>query len=47
MNSRYWELKLRYQGIIPPTSRTNDHFDAAAKYHVLSDQVMSLMRTFK
>lgn len=38
MNARWWELKLRYQGVIPPTSRTTDHFDAGAKYHVISDQ---------
>lgn len=39
MNARYWELKLRYQGIIPPSTRTNYHFDAGAKYHIISDQV--------
>lgn len=38
MNTRYWELKLRYQGVIPPMTRTNDHFDPGAKYHIISDQ---------
>lgn len=38
MNARYWELKLRYQGVIPPIPRTNDHFDPGAKYHIISDQ---------
>lgn len=36
--SRYqaaWdEMRLRYQGIVPPTERTEQHFDAGAKYHV-------------
>jgi peptidyl-dipeptidase A len=38
MNSKWWELRLRYQGIIPPINRTSDNFDAGAKYHVISDQ---------
>ncbi|XP_055544079.1 angiotensin-converting enzyme-like [Wyeomyia smithii] len=38
MNARWWELRLRYQGIIPPAGRSSEHFDAGAKYHVISDQ---------
>ena len=38
MNARWWELRLRYQGLIPPNYRTNAHFDPAAKYHIISDQ---------
>ncbi|XP_001648845.2 angiotensin-converting enzyme isoform X2 [Aedes aegypti] len=38
MNARWWELRLRYQGIIPPVARGFEHFDAGAKYHVISDQ---------
>lgn len=38
MNARWWELRLRYQGLIPPNTRTNAHFDPAAKYHIISDQ---------
>lgn len=38
MNARWWELRLRYQGIIPPLSRSQDDFDPGAKYHVISDQ---------
>lgn len=38
MNSKWWEFRLRYQGIIPPNQRTSDNFDAGAKYHVISDQ---------
>jgi peptidyl-dipeptidase A len=38
MNSRWWDLRLRFQGLIPPIARSNTHFDAGAKYHVISDQ---------
>jgi peptidyl-dipeptidase A len=38
MNSRWWDLRLRFQGIIPPNARSMEHFDAGAKYHVISDQ---------
>uniref|UniRef100_A0AAG5DUT4 Angiotensin-converting enzyme n=1 Tax=Anopheles atroparvus TaxID=41427 RepID=A0AAG5DUT4_ANOAO len=32
------EFRLRYQGLIPPAARGYEHFDAGAKYHVISDQ---------
>lgn len=38
MNARWWDLRLRFQGLIPPLSRASSHFDAGAKYHVISDQ---------
>lgn len=38
MNARWWDLRLRFQGLIPPLYRSNTHFDAGAKYHVISDQ---------
>ncbi|KFB45637.1 AGAP007982-PA-like protein [Anopheles sinensis] len=38
MNARWWEFRLRYQGLIPPAVRGYEHFDAGAKYHVISDQ---------
>lgn len=38
MNIRWWELQLRYLGVVPPTQRTQDDFDAGAKYQVISDQ---------
>jgi peptidyl-dipeptidase A len=38
MNSKWWDLRLRFQGIIPPVARSMQSFDAAAKYHVISDQ---------
>lgn len=38
MNARWWDLRLRFQGLLPPTYRSKTHFDAGAKYHVISDQ---------
>lgn len=34
MNDAWWRLRLRYQGVAPPFNRTEDDFDAGAKYHV-------------
>uniref|UniRef100_A0A3Q3INI6 Angiotensin-converting enzyme n=1 Tax=Monopterus albus TaxID=43700 RepID=A0A3Q3INI6_MONAL len=33
-NSQWWHLRTKYQGICPPTKRTEDHFDPGAKYHI-------------
>uniref|UniRef100_A0AAQ6AE45 Angiotensin-converting enzyme n=1 Tax=Amphiprion ocellaris TaxID=80972 RepID=A0AAQ6AE45_AMPOC len=33
-NSDWWYLRTKYQGICPPTRRTEDHFDPGAKYHI-------------
>ncbi|CAL1599147.1 unnamed protein product [Knipowitschia caucasica] len=33
-NSDWWYLRTKYQGICPGTRRTEEHFDAGAKYHV-------------
>uniref|UniRef100_A0A8C9T065 Angiotensin-converting enzyme n=1 Tax=Scleropages formosus TaxID=113540 RepID=A0A8C9T065_SCLFO len=33
-NADWWYLRTKYQGICPPTKRTEEHFDAAAKYHI-------------
>ncbi len=33
-NRAWWDLKLRYQGVAPPTPRGEDAFDPGAKYHV-------------
>ncbi|KAJ9595075.1 hypothetical protein L9F63_013640, partial [Diploptera punctata] len=44
MNARWWELRLRHQGIIPPVVRTERDFDPAAKYHIPAD--MPYMRYF-
>ncbi|XP_066152228.1 angiotensin-converting enzyme-like isoform X2 [Euwallacea fornicatus] len=37
MNSNWWNLRLRYQGIVPPLPRSESHFDAAAKRHIPAD----------
>ena len=36
-NQAWWDLRLTYQGIAPPKTRTEDDFDAAAKYHVAAN----------
>ena len=33
-NQRWWELRLKYQGIAPPSERPTDAFDPGAKYHI-------------
>jgi peptidyl-dipeptidase A len=36
-NASWWELRRRYQGIVPPVPRTESDFDPAAKYHIPSN----------
>jgi peptidyl-dipeptidase A len=33
-NKAWWDLKLKYQGIAPPSARSEEFFDPGAKYHV-------------
>jgi peptidyl-dipeptidase A len=33
-NKAWWDLRLKYQGIAPPTARSEEDFDPGAKYHV-------------
>jgi peptidyl-dipeptidase A len=33
-NQAWWDLRLKYQGLAPPTARTEQDFDPGAKYHV-------------
>jgi peptidyl-dipeptidase A len=33
-NAAWWNLRLKYQGIAPPSRRGEEFFDAGAKYHV-------------
>jgi peptidyl-dipeptidase A len=33
-NRAWWDLRLRYQGVAPPSPRGEDWFDPGAKYHV-------------
>ncbi|XP_063977804.1 angiotensin-converting enzyme-like [Diachasmimorpha longicaudata] len=37
MTTRWWELRLQYQGIVPPIARIERDFDPASKYHVPAD----------
>jgi peptidyl-dipeptidase A len=36
-NQTWWELRRKYQGIAPPAGRSEEDFDAAAKYHVAAN----------
>jgi len=36
-NQAWWDMKLQYQGIAPPTPRSETDFDPAAKYHVAAN----------
>jgi peptidyl-dipeptidase A len=33
-NKAWWDLRLKYQGIAPPSARGEEFFDPGAKYHV-------------
>ncbi len=33
-NKAWWELRLKYQGVAPPSPRGEQFFDPGAKYHV-------------
>lgn len=34
-NKHWWELRLKYQGVVPPAgARSEDFFDPGAKYHI-------------
>jgi peptidyl-dipeptidase A len=36
-NKRWWELALKYQGIVPPTARGEEYCDACTKTHINDD----------
>lgn len=36
-NKAWWELKLKYQGVVPPSPRSEADFDPGAKYHVAAN----------
>ena len=36
-NKAWWELRTKYQGIAPPVERSEQDFDAGAKYHVAAN----------
>ncbi len=33
-NKAWWELRRKYQGVVPPVTRTEEDFDPGAKYHI-------------
>ena len=33
-NKEWWDLRLKYQGVVPPAPRSEADFDPGAKYHV-------------
>jgi len=33
-NKSWWDLRLKYQGVVPPVSRSEADFDPGAKFHV-------------
>ncbi len=36
-NQAWWDLRTKYQGIVPPSARTEEHFDPGSKYHIPSN----------
>jgi len=36
-NKKWWELKAKYQGIVPPSDRGEEYCDAASKTHINND----------
>jgi len=36
-NAAWWDLRLKYQGVAPPSARGEEFFDPGAKYHVPDD----------
>jgi peptidyl-dipeptidase A len=36
-NQAWWALRLKYQGVAPPTQRSEEDFDPGAKYHVAAN----------
>ena len=36
-NEAWWALRQKYQGVAPPNARSEQDFDAAAKYHVAAN----------
>jgi peptidyl-dipeptidase A len=36
-NASWWELRRKYQGVVPPVARAETDFDPGAKYHVAAN----------
>jgi len=43
-NTKWWQLRKKYQGIKPPVERTEDDFDPGTKMHIVAD--VSYIRYF-
>ena len=43
-NKGWWDLRLKYQGLVPPVPRSEKDFDAGAKYHVASNTPYAAVR---
>jgi peptidyl-dipeptidase A len=41
-NKAWWALRLKYQGVAPPTTRGEEFFDPGAKYHVAGNTPYAL-----
>lgn len=37
LNREWWNHRLEYQGVCPPVQRTEQDFDAGAKYHIVAN----------
>lgn len=37
LNQKWWEYRLKYQGICPPVRRTEEDFDPGSKYHIAAN----------
>lgn len=37
LNKNWWKKREKYQGIVPPVQRSEEDFDAGAKYHIAAD----------
>ncbi|KAI1294749.1 Angiotensin-converting enzyme [Halotydeus destructor] len=36
-NRKWWDLRIKYQGVSPPVNRSEVDFDSGAKFHVVAD----------
>ena len=51
-NLEWWNLRCKYQGVVPPVDRSYEDFDAGSKYHVAASvpydrYFVSLILTFQ
>ncbi len=51
-NLEWWNLRCKYQGLVPPVNRNKDDFDPGSKYHIAANvpydrYFVSLVLTFQ